>query len=124
MEWPRLAPCVSEGVTSSQIRMSPAPRPSLGCCGAQEPSSCLEECLPGFILTRAIRFPLAGLSLSGSAMEYESGHPWVPRINHLSFKLIVYPQSIELGQKLWNLFSKMIFHLGKNVPAGKEEEGS
>lgn len=43
----------------------------------------------------------------------------ISRINHFSFKLLVFPQSTELGQKFWNLFSKKNLQLGKNVSAGE-----
>ena len=67
--------------------------------------------------------PLSSISHGGALSVWLRGGIWirlspVSRINHFSFRLIVYPQSTELDQKLWNLFSKKIFWVGENVPAG------
>ena len=87
--------------------------------GSPQPSGRMSASLPVLILYLCHPFPMAGLSLSGPGVEYESGCPQYPElIISPSGWLCMYPQSIELDQKLWNLFSKKIFQVGKNIPAG------
>ena len=87
--------------------------------GSPQPSGRMSASLPVLILYLCHPFPMAGLSLSGPGVEYESGCPQYPElIISPSGWLCMYPQSIELDKKLWNLLSKKIFQVGKNVPAG------
>lgn len=73
----RMALAISEclrGTMSCLVRMRPPSR----CFRAQAAlSRHLIPCQCSSF-TSVSHFPLAGLSLSGSGMEYESGHPWYP----------------------------------------------
>lgn len=115
-ERPCLAPGVSEGTTSCHVRM----RPPLWCWEARQPPTVWKNVC---IAARVHPLPLSSISHGGALSVWLRGGIWirlspVSRINHFSFRLIVYPQSTELDQKLQHLFSKKIFQVGKNVPAG------
>lgn len=113
-EWPCLAVGVSEGSASFQVRMS-HPSPPPWCCGEQAApklSGRVPACLPVLILYLCHPVP-TGRASSGWLRDGIRIRPsLVSRINQFSFKLLVSPQSIELGPKFWNLFSKMTFQLG------------